>query len=108
MILLHTIQDTLKMSEKLKEVHIKHQLLNAVQQEEEAYLLTRAGQEKAVTIATNAAGRGTDIILSEGSKRAGGLHVIFDFAPSTYASKGKAKGVRAAKVNLEQAKSLPI
>ncbi len=55
---------------------IPHELLNAKQHEREAHIVANAGQSKAVTIATNMAGRGTDIILGEGVREMGGLHVI--------------------------------
>ena len=55
---------------------IKHHVLNAKQHAQEADIIANAGQIKAVTIATNMAGRGTDIVLGEGVKDAGGLFVI--------------------------------
>ncbi len=55
---------------------IPHELLNAKQHEREAHIIARAGHKGAVTIATNMAGRGTDIILGEGVQELGGLHVV--------------------------------
>ncbi|MCH1625046.1 preprotein translocase subunit SecA [Fredinandcohnia quinoae] len=55
---------------------IKHDVLNAKNHEKEAEIIEHAGQRGAVTIATNMAGRGTDIKLGEGVKEAGGLAVI--------------------------------
>jgi preprotein translocase subunit SecA len=55
---------------------IKHNVLNAKQNQREAEVIAEAGQKGAVTIATNMAGRGTDIKLGEGVKEAGGLAII--------------------------------
>lgn len=55
---------------------IEHQVLNAKNHEREASIITNAGQKGAVTIATNMAGRGTDIKLGEGVREIGGLYVI--------------------------------
>jgi preprotein translocase subunit SecA len=55
---------------------IKHNVLNAKQNQREAEVIAEAGQKGAVTIATNMAGRGTDIKLGEGVKDAGGLAII--------------------------------
>jgi len=55
---------------------IKHQVLNAKQHQREAEVVANAGQSGTVTIATNMAGRGTDIKLSKESKEAGGLAII--------------------------------
>jgi preprotein translocase subunit SecA len=55
---------------------VKHEVLNAKQHEREANIVQTAGQQGAVTIATNMAGRGTDIALGEGVKELGGLYVI--------------------------------
>ncbi|WP_144613137.1 accessory Sec system translocase SecA2 [Bacillus cereus] len=60
----------------LDEAHITYQLLNAKSAEQEADLIATAGQIGQITIATNMAGRGTDILLGEGVHEIGGLHVI--------------------------------
>jgi preprotein translocase subunit SecA len=64
------------LSDLLKRDGIKHEVLNAKNHEKEATIIAAAGQIKAVTVATNMAGRGTDIILGEGVKELGGLHII--------------------------------
>ena len=63
-------------SKALTKAGIKHELLNAKNNEREAAIVAEAGQPGAVTLATNIAGRGTDIVLGEGVKEAGGLAVI--------------------------------
>ena len=63
-------------SEKLKKAHIPHEVLNAKNNEREAEIIAKAGEKGAVTIATNMAGRGTDIKLGEGVRELGGLAVI--------------------------------
>ena len=60
----------------LKKAHIKHEILNAKNHAREAEIIAKAGEKGAVTIATNMAGRGTDIKLGEGVKELGGLCVI--------------------------------
>lgn len=60
----------------LDEHGLKYQLLNAKSAEQEAKLISLAGQKGQITIATNMAGRGTDIMLGEGVAELGGLHVI--------------------------------
>lgn len=64
------------LSQLLTKEGIKHEVLNAKQDEREADIITVAGQKGAVTIATNMAGRGTDIKLGEGVADLGGLYVI--------------------------------
>ena len=64
------------MSQLLTKAGIKHELLNAKNHEREAHIIEGAGKKGAVTIATNMAGRGTDIKLGEGVKELGGLFVI--------------------------------
>ena len=63
-------------SSMLKKLHIPHEVLNAKNNAREAEIIANAGQKGAVTIATNMAGRGTDIKLGEGVKELGGLCVI--------------------------------
>ena len=63
-------------SKKLKKRSIKHSVLNAKNHEGEAEIIALAGQRGAVTISTNMAGRGTDIVLGEGVTKLGGLHII--------------------------------
>ncbi|AWC27708.1 accessory Sec system translocase SecA2 [Bacillus cytotoxicus] len=60
----------------LDEAGLSYQLLNAKSAEQEADLIATAGQKGQITIATNMAGRGTDILLGEGVHELGGLHVI--------------------------------
>ena len=64
------------LSRMLKRKNIPHSVLNAKQHQSEAEIVARAGQPGAVTIATNMAGRGTDIKLGNGVKELGGLHII--------------------------------
>ena len=63
-------------SKMLVEAGIPHEVLNAKNHEKEAHIIMNAGQRGAVTIATNMAGRGTDIKLDEESRAAGGLHIV--------------------------------
>ncbi|MBN2601113.1 MAG: preprotein translocase subunit SecA [Candidatus Marinimicrobia bacterium] len=63
-------------SRMLKRRGIPHNVLNAKQHQQDAAIVSRAGERSAVTIATNMAGRGTDIKLGEGVKDAGGLYII--------------------------------
>ncbi len=64
------------LSKMLKKAGIKHNVLNAKHHEKEAEIIAQAGQPGAVTIATNMAGRGTDIVLGEGIPELGGLHIL--------------------------------
>jgi preprotein translocase subunit SecA len=64
------------LSDALKKRGIPHQVLNAKYHEQEAEIVAKAGQKGQVTIATNMAGRGTDIVLGPGVTELGGLHII--------------------------------
>ncbi|MFP4212929.1 MAG: preprotein translocase subunit SecA [Desulfohalobiaceae bacterium] len=63
-------------SESLKKLHVPHEVLNAKHHEKEAEIIAQAGHQSRVTIATNMAGRGTDIVLGEGVRELGGLHIL--------------------------------
>ena len=71
-----SIEKSELLSKKLKKYGIKHNVLNAKHHEKEAEIISQAGQPNAVTIATNMAGRGTDIVLGEGIPELGGLHIL--------------------------------
>ncbi len=64
------------LSKKLKKKGINHSVLNAKNHEKEAEIIAMAGQPGSVTISTNMAGRGTDIVLGDGVTDVGGLHII--------------------------------
>lgn len=70
------IEHNEEISRLLKKAGIKHQVLNAKNNTKEASIVAKAGQKGAVTLATNIAGRGTDIVLGEGVRELGGLFVI--------------------------------
>jgi preprotein translocase subunit SecA len=65
-----------QMAKQLKKQGIPHEVLNAKNHEKEAEIISLAGQKGAVTISTNMAGRGTDIVLGEGVTELGGLHIL--------------------------------
>ena len=71
-----SIAQSEELSDILKKRGIAHNVLNAKFHEKEAEIIADAGQFGAVTIATNMAGRGTDIVLGEGVPALGGLHII--------------------------------
>ncbi len=71
-----SIEKSERLSERLTEVGISHQVLNAKHVEREAEIVAGAGQAGSVMVATNMAGRGTDIKLDESVTELGGLHVI--------------------------------
>lgn len=71
-----SIEKSEVLAQMLERRGVPHQVLNAKFHEKEAEIVSRAGQGGMVTIATNMAGRGTDIVLGDGVKDLGGLHII--------------------------------
>ena len=71
-----SVEKSERLSRMLEKRGVKHNVLNAKQHEREAAIVAEAGQPSAVTIATNMAGRGTDIVLGAGVTDVGGLHII--------------------------------
>jgi preprotein translocase subunit SecA len=71
-----SVADSELLSRKLTAAAIAHQVLNARQNKEEARVVATAGRPGQVTVATNMAGRGTDIPLSQGVAEMGGLHIL--------------------------------
>ena len=71
-----SVENNEKLSALLKKEGLKHEVLNAKNHEREAEIVAKAGEKGAITIATNMAGRGTDIKLAEGVRELGGLCVI--------------------------------
>lgn len=92
LILCETIHDSLLLEEQMRNSGIFCQLLNEIQEEEEHLIISRAGIPGKVTIATNAAGRGTDIILDLESEQNGGLHVLLTFYPCSEREEQQAIG----------------
>ncbi|MBI5185084.1 MAG: preprotein translocase subunit SecA [Nitrospinae bacterium] len=71
-----SIEKSERLSALLKKKGVPHNVLNAKHHEREAEIVAKAGRKAGVTIATNMAGRGTDIVLEEGVPDLGGLHII--------------------------------
>src|SRR5213082_2728516 len=71
-----SVEKSERLAKMLERRGVKHNVLNAKQHEREAAVVAEAGQPAAVTIATNMAGRGTDIVLGPGVTDVGGLHII--------------------------------
>ena len=71
-----SIENSELVSEMLRRRGVQHHVLNAKQHDREAEIIAKAGQHGMVTISTNMAGRGTDIVLGDGVAALGGLHVI--------------------------------
>ena len=71
-----SIEKSEALSALLKRAKIQHNVLNAKHHQKEAEIISQAGHINAVTISTNMAGRGTDIVLEEGVPALGGLHII--------------------------------
>ena len=71
-----SIEKNEELGRLLKNANIPHQVLNAKNNEREAKIVAQAGEKGAVTLATNIAGRGTDIVLGKGIKDLGGLFVL--------------------------------
>ncbi len=71
-----TIEDSEYLSSQLDKRGVAHEVLNAKFHEREAAIVAQAGKKMSVTVATNMAGRGTDIPLEDGVKELGGLHII--------------------------------
>lgn len=71
-----TIENSRTLSQLLNAAGIAHRLLNGTQDEDEARIIAQAGERGAVTVATNMAGRGTDIKLASGVAQLGGMHLV--------------------------------
>ncbi len=71
-----SVEKSQQLSDELRRHGIKHEVLNAKNHEREALIIAEAGQQGAVTLSTNMAGRGVDILLGPGVVERGGLHVI--------------------------------
>jgi preprotein translocase subunit SecA len=71
-----TIEKSEMLSKMLTRTGVPHSVLNAKHHEKEAEIVAKAGQKKTVTISTNMAGRGTDIVLGEGVIELSGLHIL--------------------------------
>lgn len=84
LIIVYSIDDSQKLSLILRKEKIDHFLLNGQQPQDEDFIIDRTGLPGSVTIATNTAGRGTDIHVDELVLKNGGLHTLITFLPSNF------------------------
>lgn len=77
---------------EIKKAGLSCHILNEVQEEKESDIVGKMGKTNAITIATNAAGRGTDVVLDKDSLRNGGFHVCFTFYPKTKREEDQGRG----------------
>lgn len=82
LVLVPDIKASKAFSKRLTAAGVRHLLLNEEQQESEDLVIHKAGQIGSVTVATNTAGRGTDIKISKALQDAGGLHLLFGYFPT--------------------------
>ena len=82
LVLVYSIKDSQRLSDLLRNERIDHFLLNDQQKQDEDFIIDRAGLPGSVTIATNTAGRGTDIRINKTALRNGGLHTLITFWPA--------------------------
>ncbi len=92
LVLLMAISETNKLAKLLSMRGQDHQLYNGIQEQSETFVIAKAGHPRMITVATNTAGRGTDIILSRMSRAQGGLHVILGFFPANSRVEAQAFG----------------
>src|SRR5262249_10957092 len=71
-----SVEKSQRLSDEMGRHGLDHEVLNAKNHEREALIIAKAGQKGAITVSTNMAGRGVDILLEEGVTDLGGLHVI--------------------------------
>ena len=71
-----SVEKSEMLSKMLKRTRVPHSVLNAKHHQKEAEIIANAGQQQTVTISTNMAGRGTDIVLGDGVRELGGLHIL--------------------------------
>lgn len=92
LILCETIHESKELSKRFTTKNIAHEVLNEIQHKSEDEILDMAGVAGAITIATNTAGRGTDIKLTNECKNNGGLHVEIAFYPESERVEFQARG----------------
>ncbi len=92
LVLCKTIEDSEFFSKALQKQSIPHEMLNEKQKKSEEKIIEHAGMPISVTVATNTAGRGTDIKLSSLSEKNGGLHVLLTFDPESQRVEDQARG----------------
>jgi preprotein translocase subunit SecA len=96
LLLFPSIAKSLEFTSLLDKEQLSYSLLHDIQKEEEDDIVLKAGQEETITVATNTAGRGTDIIVSQEVLQRGGLHVVLAFYPANKRVEKQAFG-RAAR-----------
>ena len=104
LVILENIEQTIELKIKLEKNNYKPLILNDIQKENEDFILKNSGHCKNILIATNAAGRGTDIIIDDEAKNVGGLFVIIGFFPRNSRIEDQAKGRAGRQGNPGKAK----